>query len=260
MVHTTCRICCGMIGAAHEIMTNILLVDDNPRGRTVIAGALERPSRTVEAATQDDAIACIARKLPDLVIADVAMPQMKGALLVERLRAVPATASIPIILMTSADCPVYRVRGFHIGTDDYVTRPVDLAELELRVETALRRARRPRGGPALGGDLARFGIATPLSMLETERRTGVLVIERPNDRGMLVMKNGHIVRGELSGHVCGTVVDCVCELLAWDSGRFSFDEQQVDDQDDAAPTAAILLEASRKMDELIPIDVSLASD
>jgi hypothetical protein len=109
--------------------------------------------------------------------------------------------------------------------------------------------------PALAGDLSRFGLATPLSMLEIERCTGVLVVERLDDRAMLVMKNGHIVRGELRSQVGGSVVDCVCELLAWNSGRFWFDEQQVDAEDSDAPTTAILLEASRKMDELIPVDL-----
>jgi DNA-binding response OmpR family regulator len=234
-------------------MTNILVVADDPNTHAELTRALAGPQRAIEVAAHDEALASVGRRRPHLVIADVTA-RLNGALLVQQLREAPETARIPVIVMTGVDCPVYRVQGFRVGIDDYVTKPVDLDELALRAETVLRRTQGAARGPALTGDLARFGLATPLAMLELERCTGVLVIERPNDRGMLVMKNGHIVRGELKSQVGGSVVECVCELLAWDSGRFSFDEQLVDDEDNDAPTTAILLEATRKMDELIPVD------
>ena len=134
-------------------------------------------------------------------------------------------------------------------------RRLDVCELEQRVENVLFRSRGLRAGAALTGNLAQFGLAAPLAILELERKTGLLTVARPPDHALFVVKDGRIVRAELTDHVDCSVIDCVSEVLGWSTGQFSFVEQRVETDRDSMPTTAILLEASRKIDELIPIDV-----
>jgi len=240
-------------------MPSILFVDDDPKVRSIVVRALRRPQRSIEAAQHgEDALARVAKSKPDLIITDVIMPRMNGWALVRRLRATPATAFIPVIFMTGLDSPTDRIRGFRIGADDYITKPVNLDELELRVENVLHHA---RGGheafraAGLAGDLSQFGLATPLTILELERKSGVLTVERPAECAELAIKDGRIVYATM-GAGAFTGVACVCELLTWTTGRFSFAERQIDASDGAQigmSTTALLLEAARKMDELIPV-------
>jgi len=238
-------------------MPNILLVDDDLKARAVVAKVLSRPQRTIDVATHgEEAMACIAERMPDLIITDVVMPRMNGWALVRRLRATPETAFIPVIFMTGLDTPQDRIRGFRIGADDYVTKPVSLDELELRVENVLHRARGARDAfrkAGLSGDLSQFGVATPLSILELERKTGVLTLEQPPERAELVIELGRITRAAIKDKPERNIVDTVCELIAWTSGRFSFAEQPVEASEGShATTATILLEAAHKMDEHQP--------
>jgi DNA-binding response OmpR family regulator len=235
-------------------MPNILLVDDDPRARTIVANALSRPQRTIDVAAHgEDAMARIAERMPDLIITDVVMPRMNGWALVRRLRATPETAFIPVIFMTGLDTPQDRIRGFRIGADDYVTKPVNLDELELRVENVLHHAHGARDAfrkAGLSGDLSQFGISTPLSILELERKTGVLTLERPPERAEIVIELGRITRAAIEGKPVRSIVDCIGELITWTTGRFSFAEQPVEASEGLhATTASILLEAARKMDE-----------
>ncbi len=123
-------------------MPHILFVDDDPSVRSVIARALHRPQRTIEVAKHgEEALARGARNKPNLIVTDVVMPRMNGWAFVRRLRASPETAFIPVIFVTGLSSPTDRIRGFRIGADDYIAKPVDLDELELRVENVLHRAR-----------------------------------------------------------------------------------------------------------------------
>jgi len=238
-------------------MQNILVVDDDPCLRSLVAEVLARPHRTVEVATHgEEAIERIAAKKPHLIITDVVMPRLNGWSFVRRLRATPSTAFIPVIFMTALDEPKFRLRGFRIGADDYITKPIDFDELERRVESVFFRSRSDgRGGAGLSGDLSQFGLATPLTILELERKTGVLAVAHPPKHAVLVVKDGRIIHAELGDRGRCDVLDCLCVALTWSSGRFSFTEQPVNVKESAAdiqPTTALLLDASRKLDELPP--------
>lgn len=242
----------GMVGAARPcVMPNILIVDDDPSMRALVAASLERPERTIDTAKHGaEALERVARKKPHLIISDVVMPRMNGWTLAQQLRSNPETAFIPIIFMTALTSPSDRMKGFRIGADDYVMKPLDVCELELRVENVLFRSRAHRAGASLSGDLSQFGVATPLAILEMEQKTGLLTVAKPPNHALFVVKNGRIVRAEVSERPTLSIIECVSEVLGWSSGRFSFAEQAVQATDDAMPTTALLLEASRKLDEL----------
>lgn len=132
----------------------VLVVDDEPRVREVVASYLTRDGFEVQEA--DDGAR--ARRLvedfkPDLVVLDVMFPGASGMDLLVELRA--ADPPTPVILLTARSEEEDRVAGLELGADDYVTKPFSPRELVARVRSVLRRARPPESpsGPILHGPL-----------------------------------------------------------------------------------------------------------
>ena len=115
----------------------ILVVDDSDTERAIVTSRLEQHGYAVS--TADDGTEGL-RKLyglkPDLVLLDVVMPGLTGWQVLERIREV---SDVPVIMLTSRDSEVERVRGLRGGADDYVAKPFSSAELLARVEAVLRR-------------------------------------------------------------------------------------------------------------------------
>src|SRR5688572_16300666 len=125
-----------MNGVAH-----VLVVDDEQDIAGLIKHALER-SGEIQAAivgSGDAALRAINEKMPDLVILDLNLPALNGMEVCRILRSRPATASIPIIMLTARTGEADRVAGLDLGADDYVTKPFSLRELAARVRAVLRR-------------------------------------------------------------------------------------------------------------------------
>ena len=99
------------------------------------------------------------KRPPDLVLLDVMMPEMDGLTVLRHMRNSPATANIPVIILTAKALAEDRVKGLDLGADDYVTKPFDLDELMARVKTVLRRAQQMRDLSPLTGLPGNFRIA-----------------------------------------------------------------------------------------------------
>ena len=80
----------------------------------------------------------MAAEAPDLILLDVIMPVMDGFTVCRRLKAQEETRLIPIVIMTALDAKADRITGIQAGADDFLTKPVDEAELVARIETALK--------------------------------------------------------------------------------------------------------------------------
>ena len=89
------------------------------------------------AADGREALAKIAATRPDLVVLDISMPGIDGLEVVQRLRR--DGVSTPVVFLTARDAPADRVKGLHLGADDYITKPFSLEELLARIEAILRR-------------------------------------------------------------------------------------------------------------------------
>jgi DNA-binding response OmpR family regulator len=119
-------------------VSTVLIVDDEPIVREVVASYLEREGyRTLEAGDGHAARDVIEREQPALVILDVMLPGVDG---LELCRWVRARSDVPVILLTARGEETDRIVGLELGADDYVTKPFSPRELAARVRTVLRRA------------------------------------------------------------------------------------------------------------------------
>jgi DNA-binding response OmpR family regulator len=148
-------------------MSRILVVEDERDIADLITHYLQRAGYAVEAVGSGSAaVTRVKDAPPDLVVLDRMLPGMDGLLVCQALRADPATAGVPIIMVTARGEEAERVAGLELGADDYVTKPFSPRELTARVAALLRRVHRqasPTGdgrltyGP-LTIDLARHSV------------------------------------------------------------------------------------------------------
>ena len=117
----------------------ILIVDDDVHNRKLLE-ALLRPEGYLTrcAASGEEALLSVAQQAPDLILLDIMMPGMDGYQVATTLKADPATADIPIIMVTAHVERSSRLLGLDAGAEDFLTKPVDRIELWLRVRNLLR--------------------------------------------------------------------------------------------------------------------------
>jgi two-component system, OmpR family, response regulator ResD len=120
------------------VMTTVLVVDDEPTIREIVAGYLDREGyRTLEAADGDRARELLEKDPPDLVVLDVMLPGVDG---LELCRWIRSRSRLPVIMLTARGEESDRIVGLELGADDYITKPFSPRELAARVRTVLRRA------------------------------------------------------------------------------------------------------------------------
>ena len=135
----------------------ILIVDDDPTVRELVAAVLEHAGFETETAeTGDQALNAVETRKPKLVLLDVRLPDMSGYSVCRALRE-QRPDSVPIIFLSGERTEWYdRVGGLLLGADDYIVKPFAPDELVARVRTLLRRAERPvREGPVRSNLTAR---------------------------------------------------------------------------------------------------------
>jgi CheY-like chemotaxis protein len=130
-------------------MVKILLVEDNELNRDMLLRRLRRRGYEVCAAGDgQEGIAAAQGGAVDLILMDLSLPVLDGWEAARRLKADPATRSIPIIALTAHAMAGDRERALEAGCDDYETKPVDLARLVAKIEALLdHRAGSPPRGP-----------------------------------------------------------------------------------------------------------------
>ncbi len=120
----------------------ILVVDDEPDAVELIEFNLKQAGyEVVSAADGAEAVKKARAVLPNLVILDIMLPEIDGFEVCKLLRRDPATAGIPILMLTAKAAEIDRVLGLELGGDDYVTKPFSPRELILRVKKILERGR-----------------------------------------------------------------------------------------------------------------------
>lgn len=117
----------------------VLIVDDERHNRQLLEAMLAPEGiLTRGASTGEEALVMVDQQPPDLILLDIMMPGMDGYQVAAMLRGNLSTTSIPIIMVTALDDRRARMRGLNVGAEDFLTKPVDRAELCARVKNLLR--------------------------------------------------------------------------------------------------------------------------
>ena len=166
-------------------MNKIVFVEDDPEVGTLIAAYLGKHDMDVVVEPRGDrAEEVIAREKPDLVLLDIMLPGPDGYELLDYLRSVQT----PVIFLTAKTAVADRVRGLHLGADDYITKPFEPTELVARVEAVLRRCGKAQG------TLAAFDVVLdPAARRVTRSGTPLHLTPREFDLLEVLLRNRGIV-------------------------------------------------------------------
>src|SRR6266550_1470664 len=125
--------------AVADDAARILIVDDDLRDRQLVEVMLESQGYSLETARSgEEALATVLREPPDLILLDVLMNGMDGYQVASAIKSNPATRNIPLIMLTALDDREARMAGLSSGAEDFLTKPLDCAELRVRVRNLLR--------------------------------------------------------------------------------------------------------------------------
>lgn len=135
----TSTVAASVTAEVSAVAATILIVDDEPKNCRLL-GALLRPEgyQTIMAASGEEALNIVAKHAPDLILLDIMMPGMDGYEVAKTIKANELTSHIPIIMLTAQIDRQARLDGLSAGAEEFLTKPVDRAELWLRVRNLLR--------------------------------------------------------------------------------------------------------------------------
>src|SRR6185295_1485211 len=238
----------GMRYPLRVALVKILVVDSDPATQSTIAAALD--GRGYEIATSadgkqglDKAIA----SLPDVIVLDADAPKLDISNFVRTLRTRPESALIPVLFIGEQAPVEEQIQGFQLGSDDVLHTPLDPRDLELRIAVAnkLRQKAentlRPKANDqmdfsspgimtAFRGTLDQIGLPSILSLVDMERKTGMLVLflEPGKEKARLYFHEGRVVRAAYDKTATPKNADLVYELLNRSEGKFEFRNMGVD--------------------------------
>jgi two-component system, OmpR family, phosphate regulon response regulator PhoB len=159
----------------------ILLVEDDRPLVELLTYHFEREEFEVRSTPDgEDALLMAREQSPDLVVLDWMLEGVSGIEVCRRLRRIPETANVPIIMLTARGEEADRIRGLETGADDYVTKPFSPRELVARVVAVLRRVR-----PALAGERLAYADVEMDVVTHKVKRGGVAVSLGPTEFRLL---------------------------------------------------------------------------
>ncbi len=204
----------------------VLMVDDEISYLTVLKLKLVNEGFNVTAVDNAaDALATMEKDPPDLVVADVLMPEMDGLAMFRKMQDSHARwGEVPLIFISGKDDPQTKVEALHLGAEDFLVKPVDLKELAARIRNIIRRDSKRRNGPSgppqatgVMGDLKNLGIPDIVQTLHLGLKTACVRINGSGGEGMIWFENGRIRHCELGK---STGEGAFYEMLRWQEGPF----------------------------------------
>lgn len=242
---------------------NLLLVDDSVGVRIELGDALrDRGLRVRVAENGLVAIAAALKRPPDIILSDVEMPVMDGWTFLRMTRARQRLAHIPFVFFTRLTDDLSRLQAYRMGVEDFLSKDTGADEVLARLHGVLARHNNRPGaaaaasmigqGQGLRGDLEHVKLGSLMSFLESEKRSGRLLLDNGRDQAVLEINRGSLAGVENLGNF-SHAHDRVFELLDWQTGNFEF--AQADDGDMPEPVGQLtqltylLMEHARRADE-----------
>jgi CheY-like chemotaxis protein len=225
----------------------VMVVEPSPPLRERMTRCLEAAGFAVTAAESAmEALGAAASAAPDAIVAASAMPAMTGVDLAYAMTEHATLSEVPVVL-TGDDGDLGRLEAFRAGVRDYV--PVPFLDEELVIRLQRIAAPPPVAGPGLRGSLVDIGLGTLLSLLEFERKSGVLLVLRTSEIARLFVADGKILKVETSTGY-GLPKDRLMQLLDWRDGQFEFSPAEIGGRNELGLSVTqILLEHARRRDE-----------
>jgi uncharacterized protein (TIGR02266 family) len=234
---------------------DLLIIDDDAAWVDQVARAFRLRGDRVRIANDGvQALGECVKRPPDAIVSDVQMPRMDGWQLVRILRSRQALSSVPVLFLTSLLAADDRLRAYKLGVDDFVSKQAGTDDLTARVDRAVDRARRPGASQGarktLRGDIEQVSLASLLSFLELEKKTGVLLLVG-RETARVYVERGRPLKIEIErSRGSGDPHQLMNLVLDWTSGQFEFDAQDISCEDELrSSVTSILLEHARVRDE-----------
>jgi DNA-binding response OmpR family regulator len=247
----------------------ILIIEQDEWESTLLAKFLGEAGYEVHIATEARAGFEQVRALqPDCILCDVNLPDIDGFWVARRVRTEASpVATAPFLFLTNAEDTESRLQGLNVGADIYLTRPFHDEEVVAQVGALIDMANRLRAqreslssegpisssGAAFTGDIAQMSVATVLTLIELERRSGHLKVRADTGRTAMLQLNEGTLTGATLEDKDEEPASVLRETLRWKKGRFTFRSA------DVAPLAplagsrqtigGLLIEAMRLEDE-----------
>ncbi len=231
----------------------ILVVDADKKSQKVLEVCFKKAGyRVVLADSIVQAMRCVEQNPPSLIISDTVFLDGDGLEFCADLKHNPAYKDIPFIFLTEDRSLPQKMRGFELGADDYLTKPIYIKEVTTRVDLLLQKRSKESLLEAVTedfeGDLSDITMIDLLQNIESERLSGSVVVKRGTRQAIIYFREGNLLDA-----VCGKMQgeDAVYRVMMWPEGRFLVryheHSRRVDHIEKS--TDALLLEGIHRLDE-----------
>jgi CheY-like chemotaxis protein/Tfp pilus assembly protein PilZ len=218
--------------------TKVVIVEPGPPMRTRMAHCLQAAGFEVTAVgSAMDALDACASSRPDVMVAASVMPAMTGVDLAYAMSEHKVLSEVPLVL-TGDDGDLGRLEAFRAGIRDYIPVPFLDEELVIRIHRVAAPTSTANAG--LRGSLVDIGLGTLLSLLEFERKSGVLLVLRPSEVARVFVAEGKVVTVEMTTGG-GRPKDRLMRLLDWHDGQFEFSPAEIAGRDELGLSVTQLL-------------------
>lgn len=241
----------------------VLVIDDDEWvGRLLSVAMREAGYEVLLSESASDGFFRAVEQQPACIVCDVDLPDQNGFWVAGRIRSHPSKVSMaPFVFLSGLDDRDSRLEGFQVGADAYITKPFRIDEVVAQVEALIQMAQRlqrsrksllsipPASAAAMSGNLAHLSIATVLTLLDLERRSGRLDVFSKQHRANVEIVAGGVVASQLDGAQIAPLA-LLRAMLGWEEGRFEFHPSSATEVPDDAPLLnGLLMEAARLEDE-----------